>query len=286
MVDSSNTVLLWDELTYSVALSESDVEFLKRVIKDARGTAPTALEEKYFAEDKDPKKREKLLDTLLKDAAVAKKLGDDWKKKMLAAAGSEKNRTFEYQIFPKMEWERFAVPGDQKNFKLELANPKEGFQYIVPLDPKVEGRWRFTVPTPATPATPATPVTPKVPQPPKPPAVVKPPAAPQVEKLEKLEKLVGELLAAKKSDAEMLEAVSLVVLGRLPTDAEKKLTLGLVAKAADRKAAWIEVAKALAATDEGKLRSDATRANDPTTDALIRWRNRMPDADSTTPPKP
>src|SRR5439155_10975952 len=48
-----------------------------------RGAAPTALEEKYFAEDKDPKKREKLLDLLLKDPAVAKKLGDDWRKKML-----------------------------------------------------------------------------------------------------------------------------------------------------------------------------------------------------------
>src|SRR5206468_4383092 len=62
---------------------DSDSDFLRRVILSARGAAPTALEEKYFAEDKDPKKREKLLDLLLKDPMVAKKLGDDWKLKML-----------------------------------------------------------------------------------------------------------------------------------------------------------------------------------------------------------
>ena len=43
----------------------------------------TSLEQKYFAEDKDAKKREKLLDSLLKEPGVAKKLGDDWKRKML-----------------------------------------------------------------------------------------------------------------------------------------------------------------------------------------------------------
>jgi hypothetical protein len=36
----------------------------------------------------------------------------------------------------------------------------------------------------------------------------------------------------------------------LPTDIEKRLTLGLVAKSGDRHAAWKEVAKALSATDE------------------------------------
>ena len=79
---------------------DTDVEFLKRVIKDVRGGTPTALEEKYFAEDKDPKKREKLLDQLLKDPAVAKKLGDDWKKKMLGAA-QVKEGTYRYQVKPR-----------------------------------------------------------------------------------------------------------------------------------------------------------------------------------------
>src|SRR6185503_11204489 len=76
---------------------DSDAEFLKRVLTDVRGSGPTALELKYFTEDKDPKKREKLLDTLLKDPAVQKKLGDAWKKKMLA---------------PEATFQRSALRGD------------------------------------------------------------------------------------------------------------------------------------------------------------------------------
>ena len=64
--------------------TDTDAEFLKRVLLDVRGNGPTALELKYFTEDKDPKKREKLIDTLLKEPTVQKKLGDEWKKKALA----------------------------------------------------------------------------------------------------------------------------------------------------------------------------------------------------------
>jgi RNA polymerase sigma factor (sigma-70 family) len=233
---TSNT--LWVEAVnlYAGAAGESDVEFLKRVIKDVRGTAPTALEEKYFAEDKDPKKREKLLDTLLKDPAVAKKLGDDWKKKMLAApAPATSTNTFRYYIAPSdstLNWTPYLVDPKSTAWHRELL-PYADWQ--------LDRKFLYTSPE-------STLVNPKVsevtkPTPPKP--------APQADKFEKL---VGELLAAKKSDAEMLEAVTLAVLGRLPTDAERKLTLGLVAKTADRKAAWLEVAKALGSTEEGKKR--------------------------------
>ena len=44
---------------------------------------PTRLELEYFKADNAPKKREKLLDMLLKDPTLAKKLGDGWKQKML-----------------------------------------------------------------------------------------------------------------------------------------------------------------------------------------------------------
>jgi hypothetical protein len=270
VADDAKPDALWvDYFTKPVIASDADIEFLKRVIKDARGTAPTALEEKYFAEDKDPKKREKLLDTLLKDAAVAKKLGDDWKKKMLATAAQEKARTFEYQIVPKVEWQRFT-PIDPKSFKWEPTTPQEGFRYVDPINPGVAGKLKFTVPTPPTPATPVAPVTPKTPPTPatpkttlvpkapvapKPPTAVKPPA-PAAPKADQFEKLISELLAAKKSDSEMFEAISLVTLGRLPTEAEKRLTLGFVAKVSDRKTAWIEVARVLAGTGEGKQRSE------------------------------
>lgn len=170
----------WD----TKAAPDTDAEFLKRVLTSARGTPPTPLEEKYFAEDKDPKKREKLLDTLLKDPAVAKRLGDDWKKQMLAPPPAAEYRT-------------------------------EVLKYY---------RLRTTLKTP-------NPFT----------------------------KLVDELLAAEKSDEQILDGISLVIVGRLPTMNEKSLTLAAVGKAADRKAAWLDVAKALAGTDEAKKHAAAQK---------------------------
>jgi RNA polymerase sigma factor (sigma-70 family) len=192
--------------------SDSDAEFLKRVLTDVRGNAPTALELKYFTEDKDPKKREKLLDTLLKDAALQKKLGEAWKAKMLAPKAAILQFSTNDRLFLNLN----VAPNNQKD--LLLLTPS----VIQP---------------------------PAVPQPPKPPAPVQPPAVPQVNKFEKL---VGELIAAKKSDAEILEAITLATLSRLPTDSEKKLTLASISTASDRKAAWINVAKALAGTEETK----------------------------------
>jgi RNA polymerase sigma factor (sigma-70 family) len=207
----------------SASMAESDLDFLKRVTTAARGTPPTALEEKYFAEDKDPKKREKLVDLLLKEPAVAKKLGDDFKKRVLAAPGA-----FDYE-------------GALQYFYLPKA--ADDYRRAVPLDPKVVDRY-FKVelvpgakPVPPTPAKQPDVLLPKVvPNPPGPPQPAADPFA----------KLIDELLAARKSDAEVLEALTLVTAGRLPTDAEKRLALGLVAKANDRKAAWAEVAKAMA----------------------------------------
>jgi hypothetical protein len=206
-----------------------------------RGTAPTALETKYFAQDQDPKKREKLLDELLKDPAVQKKLGEEWKKKVLA--GNPKGAAWS------------VVPGQPlNNLQLEWLTPG------VPVPPKqpappvtVEGKPNvLIVPKPPIP-----------PAPPKPgqtasperkievvmdgtkikPSTVVVEAVPQVGKFEKL---VDDLIAAKKSDEAILEALTLAAQGRLPTDVEKALA-GAVAKAPDRKAAWVNVAKALAA---------------------------------------
>jgi RNA polymerase sigma factor (sigma-70 family) len=176
------------EFQLKVRSVDSDAEFLNRVIQSARGSAPTALEEKYFAEDKDPKKREKLLDLLLKDPVVAKKLGDDWKKKML-----------------------------------EPPTPKaaEALNY-----------YRLTVKEYVT--------------------KVKP---------DRFEKLLGELLEAKKTDEQVLEAVTLAVLGRLPTVEEKRATLAVIGTAQDRKAAWLGIAKAYAASDEGKKHAGALNPN-------------------------
>jgi hypothetical protein len=181
-----------ESLFRAVLPAESDADFLRRVTQAARGSAPTALEEKYFAADKDPKKREKLVDLLLAEPAVAKRLGDDFKKRMLAAD------------------------------PLRAAAAARAFRYLQGLEAADGGSKK---------------------------AVPPPPAA------DPFGKLIDELLAAKKSDAEVLEALTLVTAGRLPTDVEKRLTLGLVAKANDRKAAWAEVAKALA----GDAKKDVIR---------------------------
>jgi hypothetical protein len=172
--------------------TESDADFLRRVTQAARGSDPTALEAKYFAEDQDPKKREKLLDLLLKDPALAKKLGDDWKQKMLEPPATAA-RAFRTHV--------------------ELAQPVRTTVMLR----SVRTRLAIQQPLP-----------------------------------DRFEKLVGELFDANKTDEQVLEAVTLAAVGRLPTAEEKRATLAVIATAQDRKAAWVGLAKALAAPAEGK----------------------------------
>lgn len=70
------------------------------------------------------------------------------------------------------------------------------------------------------------------------------------------DKLIDELLAAKKTDDQVLEALTLAATGRLPTDTEKKLAAAMVAKQQDKKAAWAEVAGTLAGTGEAKKHAE------------------------------
>ncbi|MDY3559520.1 sigma-70 family RNA polymerase sigma factor [Gemmata sp. JC673] len=235
----------------NVALGSSDAEFLKRVLTDARGTAPTALELKYFTEDKDPKKREKLLDTLLKEPAVAKKLGDEWKKKMLApgAPGVAKEADFFYFVTPNVVEGKSTLDLKVQPFVVPLSPDRVVQPFVVPLPPGA--------PKPPAPPKPPTSTVTGVPAPPKPPAPPAPPVTVQGTKVvvtsqlqsDKLEKLVGELIAAQKSDDALLEAVTLATQSRLPTDAEKKLTKVAIGVAADRKTAWVAIARALAGTE-------------------------------------
>jgi len=70
------------------------------------------------------------------------------------------------------------------------------------------------------------------------------------------DKLIDDLLAAKKADDQILEALTLAATGRLPTGTEKKLVAAVVGKAKDKKAAWQEVAGTLAGTEEAKTHAD------------------------------
>ncbi|MBX9627618.1 MAG: sigma-70 family RNA polymerase sigma factor [Gemmataceae bacterium] len=198
---------------------ETDEAFLERATKAARGTAPSEVEKKYFAEDKDPKKRAKLLDLLLKDPAVAKKLGDDWKKGMLAPPATTA-RLLEYRPVERLNL----------NTTARLHSVTDGTTFRTQVRPLQE------LPTTARLQGPLATYRVRVAQ-----------AQP-----DKFGKLVDALLEAKKTDEQVLEAVTLAAAGRLPTDPEKRLVLATIGKAADRKAAWVEVAKALAPAEEKK----------------------------------
>ena len=152
------------------APAQSDVDFLTQATTEARGTTPTKLEREYFLADQHEKKREKLLDLLLSDPAVVKKVGPGWKKAML--------------------------------------NPEVRLSSVI--------RWQ----------------------------------------LQDWSKLIGELMTAKKTDDQILEALTLAITGRLATDGEKKLAGALVAKQKEKATAWAEVAAALAGTDEAKKHAE------------------------------
>jgi len=70
------------------------------------------------------------------------------------------------------------------------------------------------------------------------------------------DKLIDELMTKKRTDDQVLEALTLAATGRLPTDTEKKLVTAVVSKTKDKKAAWREVAGTLAGTDEAKQHAD------------------------------
>jgi hypothetical protein len=53
----------------------------------------------------------------------------------------------------------------------------------------------------------------------------------------------------------VLEAITLAAVGRLPTAEERRATLAVIGTAQDKKAAYVRLARSLAATDQGKKHS-------------------------------
>jgi RNA polymerase sigma factor (sigma-70 family) len=172
-----------------VAIDSTDEGFLRQACQEARGTPPTHLEIEYFKADKDPRKRDKLLDLLIKDPAVAKKLGDGWKKKMLQPNASDAATQNYYRVLQKKLIHDYPI----RRGELQSQN--------VP---------------------------------------------------ERLVQLLDRLLKDKRGDDQVLEALALATLGRLPTESEKKLVLASVSKQEDKTAAWREVLKTFAGTSEAK----------------------------------
>ena len=173
-----------------------DLKFLNRVCQDARGTPPTLLEVEYFKADKDPKKNEKLLDLLLKDPALAKKLGDSWKKKMLAET--------------EIVWRVLDVRSVQPMVVRQLLLSRHEGQALP----------------------------------------------------EQVVKLLDQLLKENRSEEQILEALATATMGRLPTESEKKLVSGGLARQQDKRAGWLEVLRTFAGTQEAKKYAESLNRSD------------------------
>ena len=61
-----------------------------------------------------------------------------------------------------------------------------------------------------------------------------------------------QLVDGKRSDEQILELLTAMNLGRLPTESERKLILASVGQQTDKKAAWREVVGMLRSTEEAK----------------------------------
>jgi hypothetical protein len=77
-----------------------------------------------------------------------------------------------------------------------------------------------------------------------------PAADPEPDLATRLAQLPGELVKAKKSDAEVVDALFLAALARLPKDAERETAARHLAKATDREKAAQDVLFALVNTKE------------------------------------
>ena len=171
----------------------SDAEFFRRASLDLRGILPTRVEQNYFAADKDPKKREKLLALLTKNSG-----GDTPRDKFIdELLGDPSIQARWYDIW---------------NKRLEKEKADE-----------VRARLESWITKPS----------------------------------DRLERLLNDLLSSKKTDEQILEALSLATLARFPTATEKKLILDGIRTQSDRAMAWNGVLQALASTDEAKAHAEA-----------------------------
>jgi RNA polymerase sigma factor (sigma-70 family) len=198
----------------------SDAEFLRQLSLDVRGVPPTKVEENYFLADKDPKKREKLVELLapaekpaktgnkqvddfLADPEVAKRYAE-WRKAKLEAEAREREKQ------ARLVQQQAALAA------LARANQQLADQQLLQKARLLK----------------------------------------QQGQPDSLAALVKSLQNEKRSDDQTLDAVFLATVARFPTDAEKKLVLEVVRGQADKRAAWDGVAQALSGTPEAKAHAD------------------------------
>ncbi len=164
----------------------SDADFLQRTVKDLAGRAPSKLEERYFAGDTDPKKREKLVEWLMgKPVKTGNAQIDDF----LADPAIQK----QYAAWRKARAEAAELEARKKE---RLANAPQ-------------------LPTAIT-------------------------------------RLIADLVAAKKTDNQLLDALCLATLARFPTESERRFVLGEAAKRAEPVEFWSGVATSLVVSKDSR----------------------------------
>ena len=198
----------------------SDADFLRRTSLDLRGVPPTKVEEQYFLADKDPKKREKLVELLSpaeKPARTGHKQVDDF----LADPDVAK----QYAAWRKAKLEAEAKEREKQARTIQRQAALDQFNRANQL---LVDRQR---------------------------SLLRQQAVAQTG--DPLTVLVRALQTEKRSDDQVLDAVFLATVARFPTAAEKKLVLDVVREKADKRAAWEGVAQALAGTPEAKAHAEA-----------------------------
>ncbi len=98
----------WQQKKITPAGRSSDSEFLRRVYLDLAGSIPTAEETVRFLEDKDPAKRDKVIDRLLADPRFAVQQANVWDLLLFGRNPPNYETTSKRDSFKKFLVERFA----------------------------------------------------------------------------------------------------------------------------------------------------------------------------------
>lgn len=216
----------------------NDETFFRRASLDIRGTIPTLLEMHFFLADRDPKKREKLIDLLLGES----NRNVQFSRLMLDASPQWKNV---HGFWSSMQ----QCNSCHTNFNHErsvlaqwmgaIGQNKDAVRAELFLGRRLLSTGPLQEPTKRT---------------------------------DRFDALLDELVAAKRPDAQVLEALTLAVVGRLPTTAEQKHMLDHVSNHKNRREAFENVLFALVHAKEAADHVDALKARRLLAPAEVEWK--------------
>ncbi len=121
---------LWKEEGVQVAPLSSDAEFLRRVYLDITGRIPQVQDVRKFLSDKNPNKREELIEDLLKRGTYVNHFATVWRAWMIPADSGNMNAQFFAQSFEPWLKTKLSANTSYDKMVRELltANPQGGGQ--------------------------------------------------------------------------------------------------------------------------------------------------------------